>query len=88
MRWLPRHQRRRGTVLVLFALLVFALLAIAALAIDLGLVRVTQQQMQSVAEGEAVEGLRYGPQGGPLAAQNLTKFRLQYKPDGSIPGRA
>jgi len=55
---MPRH-RRRGTILVLFALLVFALLTMAALVIDLGLVRVTQQEMQSAVESAALEGLRY-----------------------------
>ena len=55
----PSHHRRRGTVLVLFALLVFSLFALAALVIDLGFVRLTHQQMQSAVETAALEGLRF-----------------------------
>jgi hypothetical protein len=55
-----RYRRHRGGyVLVLFALLFFGLLALAALVIDLGFARLTQRQMQTAADGAALEGLRF-----------------------------
>ncbi|MFO0865647.1 MAG: TadE/TadG family type IV pilus assembly protein [Gemmataceae bacterium] len=59
------QRRRGGTVLILFVLVLFAMFAIAGLAIDLGLVRVTQKQMQSAADVAALEGVReLGENGG------------------------
>ncbi len=46
-------------MLILFALIVFALLALAALVIDLGFVRLTQQEMQTGTDAAALEGLRW-----------------------------
>jgi hypothetical protein len=54
----PRHIRRRGSVVVWFALFVWALLGLAALVIDLGLVRVTLREMQTATDAGALEGLR------------------------------
>lgn len=55
-----RHIRqRRGTTLVLFAVLLFALLPMMALVVDLGIVRVTQRQMQTAVNVAAIEGLRH-----------------------------
>jgi len=58
MRLSSTLHRRRGVVLVLFALLVFALMGLAALLIDMGIARLTQRQMQSAADTAALEGLR------------------------------
>jgi Putative Flp pilus-assembly TadE/G-like len=52
-------RRRRGTVLIQFALIVFALMALAAIVIDLGFVRLTQQEMQTGTDAAALEGLRW-----------------------------
>lgn len=52
------RRRRQGTVLVLFAILVFAILALGGLIVDLGIARVTQAQLQDLADGAAREGLR------------------------------
>ena len=49
---------RRGTVMILFAMIVFLVMAIAGLVIDMGLVRVTQRQMQTATDSAAIEGLR------------------------------
>jgi hypothetical protein len=54
----PLRHRRRGYTLVIFALLFFCLMAIGALVIDLGMARVTQQQMQTAVNSAALEGLR------------------------------
>ncbi|MBL8827720.1 MAG: hypothetical protein JNM18_12145 [Planctomycetaceae bacterium] len=54
-----RIRQRRGTTLVLFAVLLFALLPMMALVLDLGIVRVTQRQMQTAANVAAIEGLRH-----------------------------
>jgi hypothetical protein len=54
----PLRYRRRGYTLVVFVMLFFALMALGALVIDLGMARVTQQQMQSAANSAALEGLR------------------------------
>lgn len=51
--------RRRGAVLVNFALTVFVLLGIAALTIDLGMALLTRRQMQTAVDTAALEGLRY-----------------------------
>lgn len=53
-----RDQPRRGTVLILFALLSVGLMGLAALLIDMGIARLTQQQMQMAADTAALEGLR------------------------------
>jgi len=55
-----RRQRRRGYVLVLFAMLFWVLLGMAALVIDLGLARVKLRQMQSATDTAAIEALRDG----------------------------
>jgi hypothetical protein len=44
---------------VLFVLLLFGMMALAALVIDLGFARLTQRQMQTAADGAALEGLRF-----------------------------
>ncbi|MCS6850472.1 MAG: pilus assembly protein TadG-related protein [Gemmataceae bacterium] len=49
---------RRGMVLVPAALISFALFALAAMVLDLGIVRVTQRQMQTGADMAALEGFR------------------------------
>jgi uncharacterized membrane protein len=54
-----RQDRRRGAVLVQFAVLVAVLLGIAALASDLGLIRATQASMQNAADAGALEGARW-----------------------------
>ena len=46
-------------MLVLFAILLFGIFAMATLVIDLGIVRVTQRQMQTAADSAALEGLRF-----------------------------
>jgi hypothetical protein len=48
------RSRRGGQSLVLFVMVLFALLALAALVIDLGIARVSQRQMQSVADAAAL----------------------------------
>lgn len=53
------YRRRRGNVLILFALMVFGLFAMAALVIDIGFARLTQRQMQSAADFAAIDGLRF-----------------------------
>ncbi len=55
-----RYRRRRGYVLILFALFAFGLFALAALVIDMGFVRLSQRQMQTAVDGAALEGLRNG----------------------------
>ncbi len=51
--------RRRGAVLVLFALLTFVFFAIAAVVIDIGMANLTQQQMQVATDSAALEGCRW-----------------------------
>lgn len=51
--------RRRGNVLVIYAMLFFGLMGLAGLVIDLGYARLAQRQMQSAADAAAVEGLRH-----------------------------
>lgn len=55
----PRAAARRGQVLGYAALLLVALVGVTALVIDLGIVYLTRQQMQSAAELAALEGLRW-----------------------------
>jgi len=50
--------RKKGSALVLFAILLFVMFAIAALVIDLGIMRLTQKQMKVSADGAALHGLR------------------------------
>lgn len=53
---------RRGYVLVMFAMLAWGMMALAALVIDMGMVRLTQRQMQTAADSAALEGLRFRDQ--------------------------
>jgi Flp pilus assembly protein TadG len=53
-----RRRARRGSVLVMYAMLFFAIFGIAAVVIDLGTARLTHYEMQSVADTAAVEGVR------------------------------
>ena len=55
--WLKRR-RRRGYVLVFWAMMLFGLMGLAALVIDIGFARLTQRQMQTAADAAALEGLR------------------------------
>ncbi|MDB5341643.1 MAG: hypothetical protein JWP89_20 [Schlesneria sp.] len=48
------RSRRGGQSLVLFVMVLFGLLALAALVIDLGVARVSQRQMQSIADAAAL----------------------------------
>lgn len=48
---------RRGTVLVLFAVLLFGIFGLFAVVLDFGIVRLTQIQMQTSADVAALEGL-------------------------------
>lgn len=48
---------RRGTVLVLFAVLLFGVFGLFAVVLDFGIVRLTQIQMQTSADVAALEGL-------------------------------
>ena len=52
-------ESRRGYVLVFIAALLFAFFALAALVVDMGMVRLTQRQMQSASDSAALEGLRF-----------------------------
>ena len=49
---------RRGSVLVLVAMILFGLLGLATLVIDIGFVRVTQRQMKQATDAAALEGLQ------------------------------
>ncbi|MCC9655010.1 pilus assembly protein TadG-related protein [Rhodopirellula halodulae] len=51
-----KSAERDGVVLVLMAIVFFVLIGIAALSIDLGMARLTQTHMQSVADAAAIEG--------------------------------
>lgn len=51
--------RRRGAVLVVFALLTFVFFAVAGIAIDVGLASLTQAQMQAAVDSAAIEGCRW-----------------------------
>ena len=51
--------RRRGTIMVVFALIVFALMGLAAIAIDVGLASLTQSQMQTAVDTAALEGVQH-----------------------------
>lgn len=53
---------RKGNVLIMFALLAFAMMGLAALVIDMGIARLTQQQMQSAVDSAALDGLRWRDQ--------------------------
>lgn len=50
---------RKGSILLLFALLTFVFLAIAGLVIDVGLANLTQSQMQVAVDSAAIEGCRW-----------------------------
>jgi len=52
------RKRRRGYVMVLFAMLLFGIMAMAALVIDIGFARLAQRQMQTAVDSAALEGLR------------------------------
>jgi putative Flp pilus-assembly TadE/G-like protein len=58
MRRFASSRRRPGTVTLWFALSVWTLMGMAALTIDLGLVRATQREMQSITDEAAVEAVR------------------------------
>lgn len=49
----PVHARRRGLVVVLFALLLLGFVSLLALVVDLGLVLLTRRQLQAMANGAA-----------------------------------
>jgi len=53
----PLRQRRRGTVLVYFAMLSVILLGMAALVIDVGIAIVTRRQMQTAVDAAAIAAL-------------------------------
>ncbi len=72
-------RRRPGNVLVWFALLAWALVGLAALTADLGLVRLTQRQMQALTDEaalEAVYALDQTPDLRQLAAQAAIEMAL------------
>lgn len=50
---------RRGSILLLFALLTFVFFAIAGLVIDVGLANLAQSQMQVAVDSAAIEGCRW-----------------------------
>ncbi|MGF1572226.1 MAG: pilus assembly protein TadG-related protein [Sumerlaeia bacterium] len=50
--------RKRGVVLVIFAISLLIIFALAALAIDMGILRLTQRQMQTASDGAAIRGLQ------------------------------
>jgi hypothetical protein len=50
---------RHGYALVLFVFLMWVFVGLAALVIDLGLVRLTQRQMQTAADSAALDALRF-----------------------------
>ncbi len=54
-----RPRDRKGTVLIVFALIVFGVLAIGALLVDMGYARLTQRQMETGTASAALEGLRF-----------------------------
>jgi hypothetical protein len=53
-----RRSRERGSALILFALCVVGILGIATLTIDLGLARMTQNEMQTAADASALGGFQ------------------------------
>lgn len=53
------NSQRDGYVLLIVVMLLFGIMALAALVIDVGLIRLTQRQMQTAADGAALEGLRF-----------------------------
>jgi len=57
-----RRVARGGYVLVLLAFLLIGILGLAALLIDVGLVRLTREQMQTATRNAALEGLRFRDQ--------------------------
>jgi hypothetical protein len=65
MIYAAHRKHRRGTVLILFALLVFALLALAGMVVDVGITRVAQRQMRTAVDAAALEGLRFRDSPGP-----------------------
>lgn len=71
------HRRRRGNVLVLFALSVFGIMAVAALVLDLGLARVEQARMQSACDAAALEGLWERDASGEPLRRERARERLQ-----------
>lgn len=54
-----RHERQRGVVLVLFALLVVGIFGWLAATVDVGRLRVTAQQLDAAAESASLEGVRF-----------------------------
>ena len=53
-----KYTRRRGTILVLLALLVVCLLGFTALAVDLGMIATAQAQLKTVTDAAALAGAR------------------------------
>ena len=68
-------------MLVQFALMVFALMAMVALVIDVGLMRVTQSQMQTAADAAALEGIRLHDVGVPSTAPGAATVNDAYGSD-------
>jgi|GEM_PF-7051079 len=66
----PARLPRRGVVLVLYVPLFFGMMGLAALVIDMSLVRIERQRMQSAVDSAALEALRQGgsPDGRDFAA--------------------
>ncbi len=65
-------RRREGTVMVLFGLMMVAILAMVGVAIEMGLVCITRDRMQSVADSAAREILRERDHAvGPIAENNV-----------------
>ena len=53
----PRFARRTGSTLVWFAMILFGLMGLAAIVIDMGMMRLTQRQMQTASRTAALEAL-------------------------------
>lgn len=67
--------RRRGGILILFAVLTFVFLAVAGIVIDVGLANLTQAQMQSAVDSAALEGCRWRNFDEGPASSHLEKRR-------------
>lgn len=69
------NRRRSGTVMVLFALMMVAILALVGVAVEMGVVRVTRDRMQSAADATAREILRERDYAKSAAAQTDAALR-------------
>jgi Flp pilus assembly protein TadG len=56
VRWLRKHNNRRGIAVVYLALLLIALLAFVALAVDIGYMYVSKTQLQNAADSASLAG--------------------------------